>query len=94
MHIAAGWAGLTCRRAYPDLNQGPADLQSAALTTELYTHADRVEMLPTELYTQAYLATQAVTLERKTAGRPPTHLSLTIWFYEEGCCTSPPHGQA
>ena len=28
-------------RAYPDLNQGPADLQSAALTTELYTHAVR-----------------------------------------------------
>ena len=27
------------RRAHPDLNQGPADLQSAALTTELYNHA-------------------------------------------------------
>ena len=27
-------------RAHPDLNQGPADLQSAALTTELYTHVD------------------------------------------------------
>ena len=26
------------RRAHPDLNQGPADLQSAALTTELCTH--------------------------------------------------------
>ena len=26
-------------RAHPDLNQGPADLQSAALTTELCTHA-------------------------------------------------------
>ena len=25
-------------RAHPELNQGPADLQSAALTTELYTH--------------------------------------------------------
>ena len=25
------------RRAHPELNQGPADLQSAALTTELYT---------------------------------------------------------
>ena len=25
------------RRAHPDLNQGPADLQSAALTTELCT---------------------------------------------------------
>ena len=25
-------------RAHPDLNQGPADLQSAALTTELCTH--------------------------------------------------------
>ena len=24
-------------RAHPELNQGPADLQSAALTTELYT---------------------------------------------------------
>ena len=29
------------KRAYPDLNQGPADLQSAALTTELYTHVYR-----------------------------------------------------
>ena len=28
---------LTCVRAHPDLNQGPADLQSAALTTELCT---------------------------------------------------------
>ena len=25
-------------RAHPDLNQGPADLQSAALATELCTH--------------------------------------------------------
>ena len=33
------------RRAYPDLNQGPADLQSAALSTELYTHVDRCKML-------------------------------------------------
>ena len=33
------------RRAYPDLNQGPADLQSAALTTELYTHVDKGKML-------------------------------------------------
>ena len=36
------------RRAHPDLNQGPADLQSAALTTELCTrvlvlHGDRRE---------------------------------------------------
>ena len=28
------------RRAHPDLNQGPADLQSAALTTELCTHVN------------------------------------------------------
>ena len=28
-------------RAHPDLSQGPADLQSAALTTELCTHAVR-----------------------------------------------------
>ena len=27
-------------RAHPDLNQGPADLQSAALTTELCTQAN------------------------------------------------------
>ena len=27
----------TGKRAHPDLNQGPADLQSAALTTELCT---------------------------------------------------------
>ena len=26
------------KRAHPDLNQGPADLQSADLTTELCTH--------------------------------------------------------
>ena len=31
-------------RAYPDLNQGPADLQSAALTTELYTHVSTIEV--------------------------------------------------
>ena len=31
------------RRAYPDLIQGLADLQSAALTTELYTHVDNLE---------------------------------------------------
>ena len=29
------------KRAHPDLNQGPADLQSAALTTELCTHMTR-----------------------------------------------------
>ena len=29
------------KRAHPDLNQGPADLQSAALTTELCTHVKR-----------------------------------------------------
>ena len=29
------------RRAHPDLNQGPADLQSAALTTELCTQLQR-----------------------------------------------------
>ena len=28
------------KRAHPDLNQGPADLQLAALTTELCTHLD------------------------------------------------------
>ena len=28
----------TRQRANPDLSQGPADLQSAALTTELLTH--------------------------------------------------------
>ena len=27
------------KRAHPDLNQGPADLQSAALTTQLCTQA-------------------------------------------------------
>ena len=29
---------INSRRAHPHLNQGPADLQSAALTTELCTH--------------------------------------------------------
>ena len=29
---------IALKRAHPDLNQGPADLQSAALTTELCTH--------------------------------------------------------
>ena len=28
------------KRAHPELNQGPGDLQSPALTTELYTRAD------------------------------------------------------
>ena len=32
------------RRAHPDLNQGPADLQSAALTTELCTHMLTLEL--------------------------------------------------
>ena len=32
-------------RAHPDLNQGPADLQSAALTTELCTHLASTEPL-------------------------------------------------
>ena len=36
MSIARAWREL-CKRAHPDLNQGPADLQSAALTTELCT---------------------------------------------------------
>ena len=31
-------------RAHPDLNQGPADLQSAALTTELCTHSCRTTL--------------------------------------------------
>ena len=30
--------GMKKQRAHPDLNQGPADLQSAALATELCTH--------------------------------------------------------
>ena len=35
--------GVACvqKRAHPDLNQGPADLQSAALTTELCTQLQR-----------------------------------------------------
>ena len=34
------------QRAHPDLNQGPADLQSAALTTELCTQMSvEVELL-------------------------------------------------
>ena len=31
-------SGARRKSAHPDLNQGPADLQSAALTTELCTH--------------------------------------------------------
>ena len=34
------------KRAHPDLNQGPADLQSAALTTELCTHCEPKLMPP------------------------------------------------
>ena len=36
--LAVGNERASHRRAHPDLNQGPADLQSAALTTELCTH--------------------------------------------------------
>ena len=36
------------RRAHPELNQGPADLQSAALTTELYTRVLHM-LLPSQL---------------------------------------------
>ena len=32
---------MSCNRAHPDLNQGPADLQSAALTTELCTQTSQ-----------------------------------------------------
>ena len=32
-------------RAHPDLNQGPADLQSAALATELCTHDAKRNLL-------------------------------------------------
>ena len=35
--LAVGSERASHRRAHPDLNQGPADLQSAALTTELCT---------------------------------------------------------
>ena len=33
---------LDANRAHPDLNQGPADLQSAALTTELCTQTSGI----------------------------------------------------
>ena len=36
---------VVAKRAHPDLNQGPADLQSAALTTELYTHEDNTQSI-------------------------------------------------
>ena len=32
-------------RAHPELNQGPADLQSAALTTELYTRENEYRII-------------------------------------------------
>ena len=35
--VLVGHQGRMLNRAHPDLNQGPADLQSAALTTELCT---------------------------------------------------------
>ena len=35
------YRGNSGARAHPDLNQGPADLQSAALAIELCTHAMR-----------------------------------------------------
>ncbi len=38
MRIAKHNIQIKQQRAHPDLNQGPADLQSAALTTELCTH--------------------------------------------------------
>ena len=40
-------------RAYPDLNQGHADLQSAALATELYTHVGSFGMLGYTYFTSA-----------------------------------------
>ena len=33
------------RRAHPELNQGPSDLQSAALTTELYTRDNEYRII-------------------------------------------------
>ena len=44
-HIATMHMGRHDGRAYPDLNQGPADLQPAVLTTEIYTHIDTFEVL-------------------------------------------------
>jgi hypothetical protein len=41
-HFSALCQRLTPVRAHPDLNQGPADLQSAALTTELCTQLSSV----------------------------------------------------
>ena len=48
-------------RAHPDFNQGPADLQSAALTTELCTQVMRFLQLETS---------QCGTREKKGGGRP------------------------
>ena len=47
---------LTCVRAHPDLNQGPADLQSAALTTELCT---QFAMLSCEVAAMSALSAQS-----------------------------------
>ena len=43
----------TTGRAFPDLNQGHADLQSAVLATELYTHVDVFGMLGYTYFTSA-----------------------------------------
>ena len=46
-------------RAHPDLNQGPADLQSAALTTDLYTPMfscfHKISSIAMRTYVLAYL---------------------------------------
>ena len=58
-------------RAYPDLNQGPADLQSAALTTELCTQVMSTAKIETS---------QCGIKESKVAGGPQTRSrDLPTW---------------
>ena len=56
------------KRAHPDLNQGPADLQSAALTTELCTQMTTHRILDlTENWVQEFTPT----LGRASTAPPP-----------------------
>ena len=67
------------KRAYPDLNQGPADLQSAALTTELYTHVQQQRATMQRLH-------RAAAHHRAASRDEPLCFSLLVAFH----CLIPP----
>ena len=79
-HFVHVWDKNVAKRAHPELNQGPADLQSAALTTELYTHICLARLQhPCRLVLWFYKTTRP-RQDSNLRGRSPMHfecISLT-----------------